>query len=187
MTASTHRAVIARVRRAWRPLAPRREYREPARPILRRYGRGPGRRLRRFIRESFRFRNEEHSAAGIEVAPFNSCISSCRNAVATANRMIRPTGICCSIFASNAEIMRSSPSCVGRRSCSFPTNPRRRAPRPRETGSFLIYPRSRPHSSAGSRRRNVLLTYLPFRRTWTLQDPDFQSGDGCHACALRVH
>lgn len=29
-----------------------------------------------------------------------------------------------------------------------------------------------PHSSASFRRRNVSLTYFPFRRTWTLQEPD---------------
>ena len=28
-------------------------------------------------------------------------------------------------------------------------------------------------SSASFRRRNVSLTYFPFRRTWALQDPDF--------------
>jgi hypothetical protein len=32
---------------------------------------------------------------------------------------------------------------------------------------------SMPHSSASFRRRNVSLTYFPFRRTWTLQEPDF--------------
>jgi hypothetical protein len=43
--------------------------------------------------------NEEHSAAGVEVAPFNSC-----NFVlpyrCCDRKLIRPTGICCLIFAS---------------------------------------------------------------------------------------
>jgi hypothetical protein len=29
------------------------------------------------------------------------------------------------------------------------------------------------HCSASFRRRNVSLTYFPFRRTWTRQQPDF--------------
>src|SRR5260370_1332731 len=41
-------------------------------------------------------------------------ISSCRIAVATANRIIRPTGICCRVIAFNAETIRSSSSCIVR-------------------------------------------------------------------------
>ena len=41
-------------------------------------------------------------------------ISSWRIAVATANQISRPTGICCRSFASKAAMSRSSSFCVGR-------------------------------------------------------------------------
>jgi len=37
------------------------------------------------------------------------------------------------------------------------------------------------------RRRKVLLTYFPFRRTWTRHDPDLSLVKVATACALRVH
>jgi hypothetical protein len=36
------------------------------------------------------------------------------------------------------------------------------------------------------RRRKVLLTYSPFRQTWTRQDPDLSRVKIATACALRV-
>jgi hypothetical protein len=36
-------------------------------------------------------------------------------------------------------------------------------------------------------QRNVLLTYFPFRLTWTRQEPDSSSVKVAKACALRVH
>jgi hypothetical protein len=38
-----------------------------------------------------------------------------------------------------------------------------------------------------AKRRNVLLTYLPFRRTWTRHDPDLSRVKVATACALHVH
>jgi len=46
---------------------------------------------------------------------------------------------------------------------------------------------SSAHSSASLRRRNVSLTYFPFRLTWTRQDPDFSFVNVAKTCALRVH
>jgi hypothetical protein len=37
------------------------------------------------------------------------------------------------------------------------------------------------------RRRKVLLTYFPFRQTWTRQDPHLSRVKIATACALRVH
>ncbi len=89
-------------------------------------------------------------------------ISSWRIAVATAKRMIRPTGICCAGFASKAATSLSSSFCAGRlsRSFPFPTRPgRASAMRANAIGSVerttpctaaacdrivLIYPRSMP-------------------------------------------
>jgi hypothetical protein len=45
---------------------------------------------------------------------------------------------------------------------------------------------SSAHSSASFRRRNVSLTYFPFRRTWARQDPDLSFVNVAKACALRV-
>src|SRR5208282_3650836 len=45
---------------------------------------------------------------------------------------------------------------------------------------------SSAHSSASFRRRNVSLTYFPFRRTWTRQEPEFSFVIVAKACALRV-
>jgi hypothetical protein len=42
------------------------------------------------------------------------------------------------------------------------------------------------HSSASLRRRNVLLTYFPFRRTSTRHEPDLSLVKVAMACALRV-
>ena len=46
---------------------------------------------------------------------------------------------------------------------------------------------SSAHSSASFRRRNVSLTYFPFRRTRARQDPEFSLGERRQTCALRVH
>lgn len=46
---------------------------------------------------------------------------------------------------------------------------------------------SSAHSSASLRRRNVSLTYCPFRRIWALQEPDFSLVKVANPCALRVH
>jgi hypothetical protein len=46
---------------------------------------------------------------------------------------------------------------------------------------------SSAHSSASLRRRNVSLTYFPFRRTWTRHEPDLSLLKVATACALRVH
>ena len=46
---------------------------------------------------------------------------------------------------------------------------------------------SRAHPSASLWRRNVLLTYFPFRLTWTRHEPDLSRVKVATACALRVH
>ena len=41
--------------------------------------------------------------------------------------------------------------------------------------------------SASLRRRNVSLTYFPFRRTWARLDPELSLENVAKTCALRVH
>ena len=63
----------------------------------------------------------------------------------------------------------------------FPVLPRDEIAEELDVAGFARRPRflasiradSMPHSSASFRRRNVSLTYFPFRRTWTFQGPDF--------------
>lgn len=43
------------------------------------------------------------------------------------------------------------------------------------------------HFSASLRRRTVSLTYFPFRRIWTRQDPDLSFVKVAKTCVLRVH
>jgi hypothetical protein len=43
-----------------------------------------------------------------------------------------------------------------------------------------------PHSSASLRRRNVSLTYFPFRRTWARREPDLSFAKVAKTCALPV-
>ena len=40
---------------------------------------------------------------------------------------------------------------------------------------------------ASFRRKNVSLTYFPFRRTWARQDPELSLENVAKTCALRVH
>ena len=46
---------------------------------------------------------------------------------------------------------------------------------------------SSAHSSASFRRKNVSLTYFPFRRTWARHDPELSLENVAKTCALRVH
>jgi hypothetical protein len=46
---------------------------------------------------------------------------------------------------------------------------------------------SSAHSSASFRRKNVSLTYFPFRRTWARQDPELSLENVAKTCALSVH
>ena len=58
------------------------------------------------------------------------------------------------------------------RDCGFPRSMRRST--------------SSAHSSASFRRKNVSLTYFPFRRTWARQDSELSLENVAKTCALRV-